>query len=90
MNKEIQEERSYAVSYFCDGTPVPDLLTEQEAVKFLRLDDGGTKDPGKTLAYYRSESLLRGTQVGRKVRYLKSELMKFLNLQTQMKNDDIS
>jgi hypothetical protein len=43
--KGINEELSYCLSYFSDGTPVPDVLTEEEAIKFLRLDDGTTKKP---------------------------------------------
>ena len=28
----------HQTSFFNDGAPVPDLLTEQEAIRFLRLD----------------------------------------------------
>ncbi len=91
MSKGFNEERCYSsVSYFYDGTTVPDVLTADEAIKFLRLDDGGTQHPETTLAYYRSENLLRATQVGKKLRYLKSELLKFLDFQTQKTNGDIS
>lgn len=79
-----------AVSYFADGTPVPDVLTEEEAVRFLRLDDGGTKHPATTLEYYRSEELLKGTRVGKRLRYLKSELLNFLEIQTQRTNGEVS
>ena len=77
-------------SYFSDGTHVPDLLTEEEAIKFLRLDVDGPKDPQTTLEYYRSEDRLRATRVGKKLRYLKSELLNFLEYQTQYSNGDIS
>ena len=79
-----------SMSYFSDGTPVPELLTEGETIKFLRLDDGGTKKPTLTLQYYRSEGLLRATKVGKRLRYLKSELLRFLNELTQRTNSDIS
>ena len=85
-NKEI----SVGVSYFADGNVVPELLTEDEAIKFLRLDDGATKKPSVTLQYYRNEGSLRATQVGKKMRYLKSELINFLKLQTQKTNGEIS
>ncbi|MBI9016305.1 MAG: helix-turn-helix domain-containing protein [Phycisphaerae bacterium] len=78
------------LSYFADGAPVPDLLTEEEAIRFLRLDDGGTKYPATTLEYYRSEGMLRGTRVGKRLRYLKSELINFLEIQTQRTNGEVS
>ena len=76
------ENHFYGVSYFADGTPVPDLLTEEEAIRFLRLDESETKHPKTTLEYYRSEGRLRATQVGKRLRYLKSELLNFLKFQT--------
>ena len=79
-----------SMSYFYDGTPVPELLTEEETIRFLRLDDGGTKHPSLTLQYYRSEGLLRATRVGKRLRYLKYELLRFLNELTQRTNSDIS
>lgn len=79
-----------SMSYFSDGTPVPELLTEDETIKFLRLDDGETKKPTLTLQYYRSEGLLRATKVGKRLRYLKSELLKFLNELTLRTKNDIS
>lgn len=91
MIKEYnQNTHYYATSFFSDGTIVPDLLTEQEAIKFLRLDDGGTKKPATTLGYYRSEGILKPTQVGKKLRYLRSELLNFLEEQTKRRNGDIS
>ena len=79
-----------SLSYFPDGAPVPDLLTEEEAIRFLRLDEGGTKHPETSLEYYRSEGLLRGTRVGKRLRYLKSELFEFLDQQTKITNGEIS
>lgn len=91
MSKGLNEVNQYqSVSYYADGAPVPDLLTEEEAIKFLRLDDGGTKHPATTLEYYRSEGLLKGTRVGRRLRYLKSELLNFLDTQTQKNNGEVS
>ena len=78
------------VSFFDDGTTVPDLLTEQEAIRYLRLDIDGPKHPEVTLQHYRQEGLLRPTRVGKKLRYLKSELLKFLEEQTNITNGDIS
>ncbi len=71
-----------SMSYFYDGTPVPDLLTEEEATKFLRLDTEQLKDPSNTLKYYREKGLLRPTRVGKTNKYLKKELLHFLDLLT--------
>jgi hypothetical protein len=43
--------------------PVPELLTEEEAIIFLRLDIDGPKDPTITLQYYREQGLLHACQV---------------------------
>lgn len=87
-NEAVQQYQ--ATSYFANGTPVPDLMTEGEAIRFLRLDDGGTKHPETTLEYYRSEGLLKGTRVGKRLRYLRSELFNFLEIQTQRTNGQVS
>ena len=65
------------VVFFSDGRVVPEVLTEQEAIEFLRLDDG-PKHPEVTLQYYRSEGLLRGIKIGRRLRYTKTEMLRFL------------
>ena len=65
------------VVFFPNGKPVPEVLTEQEAIEFLRLDDG-PKHPEQTLQYYRSEGLLKGVRIGRKLRYTKTEMLRFL------------
>ncbi len=86
----VANNNSITISYFADGTPVPDLLTEEEAIKFLRLDEGGPKHPEATLEYYRSEGLLKATRVGKRFRYLKSELFNFLGQQTKITNKEIT
>ena len=64
--------------------PCPDLLTAEEAVRYLRLDLLKLADPLETLARYRAEGRLRGTQVGRAVRYRRIELERFLDRQTDL------
>ena len=59
-------------------TPCPELLTEDEAIRFLRLDEVGIDDPAGTLRYYRKKGLLRATQVGKCIRYRRVELENFL------------
>jgi hypothetical protein len=77
-------------NYFPDGTPVPDVLTEEEAIKFLRLDEGETKHPEASLEYYRLKGLLKPTRIGKSLRYLKSELFNFIETQTDITNGAIS
>jgi hypothetical protein len=54
------------------------LLTEAEAIAYLRLDTIKIDDPAATLRRYRERGLLRGTQVSKKVFYLRDELDRFL------------
>jgi len=72
------------VSVLPDGnggfTPCPELLTEDEAIRYLRLE--GDKNPLRTLKYYREKGLLRATTVGRHLLYRCIELDRFLELQT--------
>ncbi len=75
MNKPYNN----VISFFPDGCPVPDLLTEKEAILFLRLNaDDGPKNPSTTLKYYRDKNLLKPTRVGKNNRYLRTELLRFL------------
>jgi hypothetical protein len=59
-------------------TPCPELLTEAEAVRYLRLDAISVENPADSLRYYRRKGLLRATQVGKSVRYRRIELERFL------------
>ena len=65
-----------------DWRPCPELLTEDEAIRFLRLDVGGPGNPARTLQYYRDKKLLRATRVGQRLFYLRTELLDFLIRQT--------
>ena len=58
--------------------PCPELLTETEAIRYLRLDPDGPSKPALTLRYYREKGLLRGTRVGRRIRYRREELDRLL------------
>ena len=60
----------------------PDLLTEDEAIKFLRLDVAGPANPKNTLRYYRNRGLLKGTKIGRRVIYMKKSLLEFAEKMT--------
>ena len=63
--------------------PCPELLTEGEAIRYLRLDIDGPAKPELTLRYYREKGVLRATRVGRKLRYRRVELDRFLEQLTQ-------
>jgi len=41
-------------------------------------------------SYYRREGLLKATRVGKRIRYLKSELIQLLDRLTSRTNDDVS
>ena len=64
----------------CAGWPgvAPGLLTEDEAIAYLRLDTINIADPRATLRRYRENGQLRGTQVSKRVFYLREELDAFL------------
>ena len=51
--------------------PCPDLLTQDEAAEFLRLD---VKNAGDTLRYYRQRYGLRVVQISRNILYPREEL----------------
>ena len=64
--------------------PCPELLTETEAIRFLRLDGIDTENPAGTLRYYRKKGLLRATQVGKCIRYRRIELERLLEKLTEI------
>jgi hypothetical protein len=65
------------------GQLCPDLLTEEETVRFLRLDVNGPSDPQKTLRYYRERGLLKATRAGKRLHYQRKELLNFLDKLTE-------
>lgn len=54
------------------------VLTEEEAIAWLRLDVDGPRNPRGTLKFYRQRKLLRAVRIGRQWRYTLSELNAFL------------
>ncbi len=66
--------------------PVPEVMTENEVIQFLRLDVDGPQSPQQTLQYYREKGLLKGTRIGKRLRYCRPEVLKFLQLQTNQTN----
>lgn len=45
------------------------LLNEQEAIRWLRLDETNVKSPGSSLKRYREQGRLKAVRIGRCVRY---------------------
>ena len=79
-------EGSWTISAILPGDPprpCPELLTEAEAIVYLRLDTIDVKHPEETLRRYRERGLLRGTQVGKRVFYRRVEVDRFLEKQTE-------
>ncbi len=89
MSSEEVTNKNILISYAVlpDGnggfTSCPELLTEEEAIRFLRLDNIDVDDPSNTLRYYRKKGLLRATQVGKCIRYRRIELERCLEKLTE-------
>jgi len=75
----VEQPHQIPVCYF-PGThlPVPPVMTPAEVVRLLRIDQTGTKDPIRTLDYYRKRGLLRAIQVGRSLCYRLEDVLDFL------------
>lgn len=59
--------------------PCPELLTEAEAIRYLRLDTLSLKNPSDTLRYYRNEAhLLNATLISNHCFYTRKALDEFL------------
>ena len=56
--------------------PVPHVMTEADVVRFLRLEKAA--DPYQTLYGYRRRGWLKAVQVGKHVRYLLPDVLRFL------------
>ena len=67
--------------------PCPELLTEEEAIRYLRLDVDGPANPEGTLQRYREIGLLRGVKVGRLLRYRRVDLEEFLEKKVNGSNN---
>jgi hypothetical protein len=85
-DKKNEYQYQLNICYMPNGQPVPEVLTEEDLIKLLRLDEDGTDKSANTLRYYREKNLLRATQIGKKLRYIKQEVLNFLALQTERTN----
>lgn len=77
-------------SFLPDGNngfqPCPDVLTEEEVIRFLRLDlDDNNSDPAQTLKHYRDKGQLVAIRIGRRNRYRLEDLKIFLARKSEEK-----
>ena len=56
--------------------PIPPVLTKEEAILYLRLDDAS--HPERSLRYYREHGLT-GKRIGKELRFTQKALEDFLN-----------
>ena len=66
-------------------TACPALMTEEEAIRYLRLNVDSSTDAHNTLKYYRDRGELIAIQVGRKHRYRRQDLDDFLAKKSEIK-----
>ncbi|MHC4602142.1 MAG: hypothetical protein ACYS6W_02295 [Planctomycetota bacterium] len=59
-------------------SPCPELLTEAEAICYLRLDTIKIKKPSNTLWRYRKYHGLRAVQISKRIFYKRTELERFV------------
>ena len=63
---------------------MPDVLTPEDACRYLRLDEGRDMARAlRTLRYYVERKQIRPFQVGRRLRYLREELLRFGRVRTE-------
>lgn len=74
------------IEFFPGSTePVPALLTEDDAVRFLRLELERDLSRGKrALRRIVERKLIRPCRVGKRSRFLREELLRYLRWQTEL------
>ncbi len=85
-DNDYEQNLPSATIYFPDTSPVPEVLTTEEAIRFLRIDTTSAKKPELTLRHYREEGRLKATRIGMNLFYTKQELLQFLQKQTEWTN----
>ena len=68
-------------------TACPVLLTELEAIRYLRLDTLGRKAPSKTLQYYRERGLVKATRISNFNFYTRAALDDFIHRMTALSHE---
>ena len=64
-------------------TPCPELMTEEEAIRFLRLNTLGVIKPANTLRYYREKKKLHATKIGNRNFYTRRACIEFMENMTE-------
>ena len=72
------------IPHFANGRPCPALLTEPEAIEYLRLDNNGVKHPERTLRRLREQGKIAAIHVGRCVRYPLASLQTFIQQELEI------
>jgi hypothetical protein len=67
IDKAINSVHIYSILPGNPPQPCPDVLTEDEAIKYLRLDEIDIASAADTLRYYRKKGLLLGTQIRKRL-----------------------
>ena len=84
-------DNPFGFTVLADGNggfmPCPTLLTEEEAIRYLRLDTLGRKDPSKTLQYYRERGLIKATRISNVNFYTRASLDSFVATMTALTNE---
>ena len=60
-----------------NGKPAPTVLTEAQAIEFLRLNET-SRSPARTLQYWRSSGKIRSAKISRAHTYHLEDLIAFL------------
>jgi len=80
-----KQQIMFATTALSDGKggyePCPEVLTEPQAIRYLRLDTQKA-DAAKTLQYYRSIRKLKPTKIGKNLLYSRKELDRFVEAMT--------
>lgn len=63
--------------------PCPELLIEEQAILYLRLDRQKA-NPAQTLRYYRERGKLKSTKIGKNLFYSRKELDRFIERMTYL------
>ena len=85
-------EKPSAAEYFANTNPpipVASVLTEEEAVRYLRLDEGARCPESARRSFRRlvETKRIRGARIGRRARYLREELLRFARHATELSGD---
>lgn len=85
-------ERDSTAEYFANTNPpipVASVLTEEEAVRYLRLDEGARCPESARRSFRRlvETKRIRGARIGRRARYLREELLRFARHATELSGD---